>query len=1132
MYMGIITVVKQKVKKEAIEIAKKGADAVAVASQFSPKQIEEVDKKREQYLQGMPSSDDDAAQILIERNLGAIGIEIYQAYLPQIGEIYTPVNTSNQVFDVNNRIMYFDITRWVLDVEENHIDKLVNVYNVLCEEDCNIALIYHRTKINCQVKLAVVNNGENDSALTKSFKERLIGAIKGNFPGVEMKYEEENGFGVGTPECLVKTEGKSVATVSNLAAEKSEKFISQSMEKLLDGIVPENDTEEYTMVLLATPIKEQLEKKNRLYGLYSTLMPYSTWQTSYTYTESDAINAQASFGVNIGASAGGQWGQMHSTGEHHDINHNVSDIEGVAREADKKLDKDNELLKKSGEYYNNNGEEKTRKLAKGRIAKFVQKNAPIIKNVYSPVNVNSSRSESNGSVDGMNQQNGVSYGTQASANFGMSFSRASSVTAQIGKNEGIIQNYNNYGVSHTLEIIEEQMKRLEQCSALGMWNFASYVISGSPVIANNVAHMYLALTQGEESYMTQSAINLWHGTKQKSDAITIVDSLTRLQHPMFRLKDSLEENWYMYPTLVDASTTLSGKELAYAMNFPRKSVSGLPVVESVSFGRDVHKFSLQKEHKKISVGEIYHMRRSDGKKVSLDLDSLCSHTFITGSTGSGKSNTVYDLLWKLRDEKKPFLVIEPAKGEYKNIFGGYEDVSVLGTNPLIMPLLQISPFSFPNTTHVLEHIDRLIEIFNACWPMYAAMPAVLKDAVERCYKQKGWDLNSSTCEPVEFPTFFDLLESLPLVMNESLFSADTKSDYAGALITRVKSLTNGINGQVLCSTKDIFEESKELFEGNVLIDISRVGSMETKSLLMGILVMKLQEYRMHLGGMNKPLTHVTVLEEAHNLLRRTSNIQSQEGSNLQGKSVEMISNAIAEMRTYGEGFIIVDQAPALLDESVIRNTNTKIILRLPDESDRILVGKSEALTENQINELARLPQGVAAVYQNDWVEAVLCKFDEFPENQKKGFKLYRSSFGKDTLKQFFYTLFEVKDVEELKNEQADYIKKWINSMHFSRYSQSILIKTLEGQRLSENEKFAVSYNVFDGKRMAAILENTKNEEKALDQVRKAIHNMHGINDNTITDIIMKMSLQVIYRELGESNLEKRYKNIEIEGRML
>ena len=100
----------------------------------------------------------------------------------------------------------------------------------------------------------------------------------------------------------------------------------------------------------------------------------------------------------------------------------------------------------------------------------------------------------------------------------------------------------------------------------------------------------------------------------------------------------------------------------------------------------------------------------------------------------------------------------------------------------------------------------------------------------------------------------------------------------------------------------------------------------------------------------------------------------------------MISNAIAGMRTYGEGFVIVDQAPGLLDMSVIRNTNTKIIMRLPEYSDRELTGKAAGLTDKQIDELAKLPSGVAAVYQDKWIEPVLCKvnyYNVLPEEYKR-----------------------------------------------------------------------------------------------------------------------------------------------------
>ena len=274
-----------------------------------------------------------------------------------------------------------------------------------------------------------------------------------------------------------------------------------------------------------------------------------------------------------------------------------------------------------------------------------------------------------------------------------------------------------------------------------------------------------------------------------------------------------------------------------------------------------------------------------------------------------------------------------------------------------------------------------------------------------------------------FPTFFDLLDILPGVIEESHYSKDTQSDYVGALCTRVKSLTNGIYGSVLCAEDALTDEA--LFDRNVIVDLSRVGSMETKSLLMGILVMKLQEYRMCSSGMNSRLRHVTVLEEAHNLLRKTSAEQSQEGANLQGKSVEMLANAIAEMRTYGEGFIIADQAPGLLDMSVIRNTNTKIILRLPDEEDRKLVGKSAALKEAQIDELSKLPLGVAAVYQNEWPEAVLCKIEAYPMPENAVYHKPSKMPHEINAEFVFGQLAVGKELEPLSSSEMEQLKLWL-----------------------------------------------------------------------------------------------------------
>lgn len=167
---------------------------------------------------------------------------------------------------------------------------------------------------------------------------------------------------------------------------------------------------------------------------------------------------------------------------------------------------------------------------------------------------------------------------------------------------------------------------------------------------------------------------------------------------------------------------------------------------------------------------------------------------------------------------------------------------------------------------------------------------------------------------------------------------------------------------------------EKLFDENCILDISRVKSTETKALIMGLMVYILNEYRVdQKTENNNGLKHVTVLEEAHNLLKNTSGGGESE---LIGKSVEMLTQTIAEIRTYGEGFIIVDQSPSSVDIAAIKNTNTKIVLRTPEANDREAVGRSVGLTNDQVNEIAKLPSGVAVVYQNDWVSPVLTMVDK------------------------------------------------------------------------------------------------------------------------------------------------------------
>ena len=64
-----------------------------------------------------------------------------------ISEVYVPIDSKVEYggeFNSNFNIRYINITKWVTDKNENSLEKLVNVYEVLSNENCNIALIFNR----------------------------------------------------------------------------------------------------------------------------------------------------------------------------------------------------------------------------------------------------------------------------------------------------------------------------------------------------------------------------------------------------------------------------------------------------------------------------------------------------------------------------------------------------------------------------------------------------------------------------------------------------------------------------------------------------------------------------------------------------------------------------------------------------------------------------------------------------------------------------------------------------------------------------------------------------------------------------------------------------------------------------
>lgn len=983
---------------------------------------------------------------------------VYKKYLPELQSysLVEPSEEMKETLDVKTCIKLFQMKELTLKKGEDMLQKLSTVYHSSMALGCSLAVMIDvpADGAPADIYLGVRQNPGRQSIDNRDLAisgDALEKGMKSNFPGSEVQelhqeeidalLEDNNGsFGLAQ---------SAIASVSCVAAlrDKSkteDKAFIQGIERFIDAM----DGDAYTALFLAEPVTEETQAgiRNGYEELYSALSPFRKTTWSYTENESHAVMETFCSGTSDTVTDGTSSGFSDEQGRNTGFNFNAGMNQGTTNTIGQSHAVTR--LRLPGKRTMVGVAAGASILALGAVAAsavFPPAGAAIV-SAASTVGAAVKAGPLFGAVVPMvagHETNGTAWSTARSIGkslgFGMSrgynTAHTDSSTVERSNAHSTNEQHSNgttdtHGTVRTQQIevcnkaveelltrIDEQIKRTKESEDYGCYSCAAYFLSSRPSKALLAANTYRSLMIGEGSSVESGAANLW---QDRASVTAMREYLKRFTHPVFARQLWENEADSLFYT---AGTLVSGRELPMHLGLPTRSVHGLPIIEHAEFGRNVPDEAMPDEDK-MNLGKIYHMGKEEAAGLLLNRQAMASHTFITGSTGTGKSNAVYHLLDEItKNGQTTFLVVEPAKGEYKNVFGNCTDAQVFGTNPRETPLLRMNPFAFPENIHILEHIDRLVEIFNACWPMYAAMPAVLKDAIERSYQKVGWDLRNSESEKGIFPTFFDLLDILPGVIEESHYSKDTQSDYVGALCTRVKSLTNGIYGSVLCA-EDALSDA-EMFDQNVIVDLSRVGSMETKSLLMGILVMKLQEYRMCSSGMNSRLRHVTVLEEAHNLLRKTSAEQSQEGANLQGKSVEMLANAIAEMRTYGEGFIIADQAPGLLDMSVIRNTNTKIILRLPDEEDRKLVGKSAALKEAQIDELSKLPLGVAAVYQNEWPEAVLCKIEAYPMPENAVYHKPSKMPHEINAEFVFGQLAVGKELKPLSSSEMEQLKLWL-----------------------------------------------------------------------------------------------------------
>ena len=1031
-------------------------------------------------------------------SLNKVDTFVMRKYLPNLTEFYVePLRKDLLNKEITDYIRLYKLDKIVFDNSENNQTKLATVYQSVHSLGASVINIIESDGINVDFYIGVKSlNGSlnaSKSVLEKSFK--------GNFLGSEVSNVKNSDI-LKIFEKLEKFEGnKSISSCSVISSFKkknnSDDSFVQGIEKLIDAM----KGEKYKIVIISDPVNsnELSIIRNAYEQIYSQLVPFSKNQLSFGASESSSITQSISDTTSKG------------------ISESISNTQTTS-------------FSETYSTSETNSTSTTKGVSGGSIGGLIGAGigtliAPGIGTLIGSSiggsiggSLNYSKTDSKSYTKGYSNTKGYSdsdgYTKGETLTESKSHSQGSSITESSSRN--IQLEFENKTIKNLMERVDIHLNRLNECEDLGIWNSCAYFITNDTQTNSIISGTYQSIMRGEDSSVSSGAINTWcdNDDKTKHNLKEINNYIKKMHHPLFKIDSNTP--------LVSPAMLISSSELSIQCGIPQKSVPGIPVVKYSTFAREILTYNNINNSDSINLGKIFHLGNEEHNKVNLDINSLSSHTFITGSTGSGKSNAIYRIISELCKKNTKFMVIESAKGEYKNIFGYKKDVRILGSNPYHTELLRINPFSFNKNIHVLEHIDRLIDIFNVCWPMYAAMPAILKEAIEKAYVLAGWDLDLSIniYEDNLFPNFIDVLSCLKNIIDISDFSQEVKSNYTGALVTRVKSLTNGIMGRML-SSNEIKDE--ELFDSNIVIDLSRIGSSETKSMIMGILIIKLSEYRSSFSSMNENLKHVTVLEEAHNILKKTSTEQNIEGANLLGKSVEMISNSIAEMRTYGEGFIIVDQSPSAVDMSAIRNTNTKIILRLPEYSDRVIVGKAASLNDGQIEELSKLQTGVAAVYQNNWIESVLSKIEYYSYDDIKIYKNKDDDFfkNKKNTNNLLKYLISKSLNEELYLDREE-ILSIIDDANIPIYLKFQIKEFIEKNEINKDELSNIIYNIIDGNNILRVAKASTNLENWNNIIQSNIFsNSNDFNKRHIKEVINFILIESVKKGIVK---EIHYKN--------
>lgn len=532
------------------------------------------------------------------------------------------------------------------------------------------------------------------------------------------------------------------------------------------------------------------------------------------------------------------------------------------------------------------------------------------------------------------------------------------------------------------ELTDRHVDRMKEGRNLGYWNVGVYVLGKDRKDVNTINGMLRSIYSGKNTYLEPIRL---HVLSESSGALQIVRDYFNLI-PLFnnKMPDMTEDTvWHVFGKYYQyLSTPMNTKEFALATSLPQNDAPGLRFVKSaVRFANNPPVI----EGDKITLGKIVNMGVEQNAEYQINHNDLVRHALVVGSTGSGKSCSCKRIITEILEHNIPTLIIEPAKDDW--VRWAIKMNEILPDEKkfrIYMPgleefegyplqTLKLSPFQPAGVeganVDITARCENIISLINASLPSEDVLPVLIDETIYALYAAAYKDKFTSGA-PMEQQKMYPILSALSAmsnrVMKQKNYDEKVRSNLSTCLETRFQYLTRGTRGRLLNVTRST--DFSELFDHPTVINISGISASRDKALIMSILLLSLYEYRKSIYSNNveyrkkaleNKLLHLTLIEEAHNVLLKP---EGNSANNPQKVVADLFTNMLSEIRSYGEGLMIVDQYPTRLIPDAIKNTNYKIIHRLASPDDAEVMASSAALREEQKALIPALFPGNAIIF--------------------------------------------------------------------------------------------------------------------------------------------------------------------------